>query len=452
MAKTLEMTSGRPFPLIIKFALPLILGNILQQTYSLVDAAIVGRNLDIQSLAAIGASSSVMFFILGFCNGCGAGFGIPIAQKFGARDYSTMRRYVNTCIKIAAVLSLLITAITTLLCRNILQWLHTPSDVMDGAYIYLLITFAGIPATFFYNLLSSIIRALGDSKTPFYFLIISTILNIGLDFLLILGFGFGVGGASAATLLAQLISTLACWIYMQRSFPILKSTPQEKRFNWNDARHLLNVGVPMGLQFSITAIGSMMLQNANNTLGTTCAAAFTTAMRIKMFFMCPFETLGIAMATFCGQNYGAGKTERILHGVKDTFIIMISYAAITFAIIWPSARWMGTFFMDSGENEVLDKTELFLHCSVTFYTILGTLCILRYCIQGVGYTKLAMFSGVAEMVARVLVSVFAVPTFGYIAVCLGDPSAWFAADMFLIPAFIWVWHQIRPSNHLDSAS
>ena len=175
MAKTLEMTSGRPFPLIIKFALPLILGNILQQTYSLVDAAIVGRNLDIQSLAAIGASSSVMFFILGFCNGCGAGFGIPIAQKFGARDYSTMRRYVNTSIKIAAVLSLLITAITTILCRNILQWLHTPDDVMDGAYIYLLITFAGIPATFFYNLLSSIIRALGDSKTPFYFLIISSL-------------------------------------------------------------------------------------------------------------------------------------------------------------------------------------------------------------------------------------------------------------------------------------
>jgi Na+-driven multidrug efflux pump len=187
----------------------------------------------------------------------------------------------------------------------------------------------------------------------------------------------------------------------------------------------------------------MMLQNANNTLGTHCAAAFTTAMRIKMFFMCPFETLGIAMATFCGQNYGAGKPERILHGIKDTFIIMVSYAALTFAIIWPFARWMGTFFMDVNETEVLDNTELFLHCSVTFYLLLGSLCIIRYCIQGIGYTKLAMFSGVAEMVARILVSLFAVPTFGYIAVCLGDPTAWLAADMFLVPAFIWVWRQIR---------
>ena len=209
MAKTQEMTYGRPFPLIIKFALPLIAGNILQQTYSLVDAAIVGKNLDIQSLAAIGASSSVMFFILGFCNGCGAGFGIPIAQKFGARDYTTMRRYVNTSLKIAGVLSLLITIVTTILCRRILQWLSTPEDVMEGAYSYLLITFIGIPATFFYNLLSSIIRALGDSKTPFYFLILSTVLNIGLDFLLILGFKLGVGGASAATLLSQLLSAAA---------------------------------------------------------------------------------------------------------------------------------------------------------------------------------------------------------------------------------------------------
>lgn len=443
MAKTREMTEGRPFPLIIKFALPLIAGNILQQTYSLVDAAIVGKNLDIQSLAAIGASSSVMFFILGFCNGCGAGFGIPIAQKFGARDYSMMRRYINTSLKIAAALSLIVTITTTILCRRILQWLSTPDDVMEGAYSYLLITFIGIPATFFYNLLSSIIRALGDSKTPFYFLILSTVLNIGLDFLLILGFKMGVGGASAATLLSQLLSAAACWIYMRRSFPILKSTADEMRFRWADARHLLSVGVPMGLQFSITAIGSMMLQNANNTLGTHCAAAFTTAMRIKMFFMCPFETLGIAMATFCGQNYGAGKPERILHGIKDTFIIMVSYAALTFAIIWPAARWMGTFFMDAGETEVLDNTELFLHCSVTFYLLLGSLCILRYSIQGVGYTKLAMFSGVAEMVARVLVSLFAVPTFGYIAVCLGDPTAWLAADMFLVPAFVWVWRRIR---------
>ena len=443
MAKTQEMTYGRPFPLIIKFALPLIAGNILQQTYSLVDAAIVGQNLDIQSLAAIGASSSVIFFILGFFYGCGAGFGIPIAQKFGARDYSMMRRYIHTSLKVGAVLSVLIAIIASILCRKILEWLNTPEDVMEGAYSYLLITFISIPAQFYYHILSSIIRALGDSKTPFYFLILSTLMNIGLDFLFILGFKMGVGGASAATLLSQLLAAVACWIYMRRNFPILKSTADEKRFRWADALHLLGVGIPMGLQFSITAIGSMMLQNANNTLGTNCAAAFTTAMRLKMFFMCPLETLGIAMATFCGQNFGAGKPERILHGIKDTYIIMISYTAFIFAVLWPGARWMGTFFMDASETEVLDNTELFLHCAVTFYLLLGSLCILRYSIQGIGYTKLALFSGIAEMVARILVSLFAVPTFGYIAVCLGDPTAWLAANLFLIPAFVWVWHKIR---------
>ena len=316
MAQSKEMTSGPCLPLIFNFTLPLLLGNMLQQTYSLIDAAIVGKFLGINALASVGASTSVVFLILGFCNGCCGGFGIPVAQKFGARDYVSMRRLVSVSLKLAGMMSVGIALITCLLCAFILRTMQTPENIFQDAYWYLLITFIGVPCTFFYNLLSSIIRALGDSKTPFWFLLFSTVLNVLLDLLCILVFHWGVAGAAIATVFSQGVSAVLCYFYMYRKFEILRMQPADKRFRPELARQLIFVGVPMGLQFSITAIGSIMLQSANNALGTACVAAFTAAMRIKMFFLCMLESLGIAMATFCGQNYGAGKPERIWTGVK----------------------------------------------------------------------------------------------------------------------------------------
>ena len=229
-------------------------------------------------------------------------------------------------------------------------------------------------------------------------------------------------GAAIATVFSQGVSAFLCYVYMYRKFDILRGTPKERKYQSKLAKTLLSIGVPMGLQFSITAIGSIMLQSANNALGTACVAAFTSAMRIKMFFLCPLESLGMAMATFSGQNYGAGKPERIWSGIKASTLMMV---------IYPS------------EIEILEKTELFLHISVSFFPMLGLLCILRYTIQGVGYTNLAMFSGVSEMIARILVSIYAVPAFGFIAVCYGDPMAWIAADLFLIPAFIYVYRRLK---------
>ena len=405
MATSKEMTAGPALPLIFNFTLPLLFGNLLQQTYSLVDAAIVGKFLGINALASVGASTSVVFLILGFCNGCCGGFGIPVAQKFGARDYSTMRSYISVSLQLAVVMSVVIAIFTSIYCADILKMMRTPENIFEGAYAYLLVTFIGIPCTFFYNLLSSIIRALGDSKTPFYFLVLATVLNIILDLFCILVLGWGVMGAAIATVFSQ--------------------------------------GVPMGLQFSITAIGSIMLQSANNALGTACVAAFTSAMRIKMFFLCPLESLGMAMATFSGQNYGAGKPERIWSGIKASTLMMVIYTAVTFLILMLGAKSFALIFVDPSEIEILEKTELFLHISVSFFPMLGLLCILRYTIQGVGYTNLAMFSGVSEMIARILVSIYAVPAFGFIAVCYGDPMAWIAADLFLIPAFIYVYRRLK---------
>lgn len=443
MNSSKEMTQGASLPLIFNFTLPLLLGNLLQQTYSLIDAAIVGKFLGINDLASVGASSSVIFLILGFCNGCCCGFGIPVAQKFGARDYATMRQYIHIALRLAVGMSVSIAVITSLLCAGILRMMQTPELIFRDAYLYLLVTFIGVPCTFFYNLLSSIIRALGDSKTPFYFLLFSTILNIVLDLFCILVLGWGVAGAAIATVVAQGISAALCYFYMYRHFPIMKMEKGEEQFDSTLAKNMLGIGVPMGLQFSITAIGSIMLQSSNNALGTACVAAFTAAMRIKMFFLCPFETLGIAMATYVGQNYGAGKPERVWQGIKSSSLMMAIYAVFTFAVLMLFSRQILYMFVDPSETEILKDATLFLHVAATFFPLVGVLCILRYSIQGAGFTNLAMFSGVAEMLARILVSLIAVPIWGYVAVCFGDSTAWLFADFFLVPAFWYVYKQIK---------
>ncbi len=437
------MTEGRPAPLIARFTLPLLLGNMLQQTYALVDASIVGQFLGINALASVGASSSVIFLILGFCNGCCGGFAIPVAQRFGARDHTAMRAYVRASLRVTAAMSALMAAATACCAQSILRLMQTPEAILRDARLYLLITFLGIPCTFFYNLLASIMRALGDSKTPFWFLLFSTALNIALDVFCILVLGWGVAGAAIATVFSQGLSAVLCLAYMRRSFPMLRPVPGEAPPSPRMARRRQLVGVPMGLQYSITALGSNMLQSSNNALGTAYVAAFTAAIRIKMFLICPFESLGIAMATYCGQNHGARRPRRVWQGIRAGIWMMLAYALATIALLAFGAESFATLFVSPDESEILRDAALYLHAGSAFFPVLGLLCILRYAIQGVGRTSLAMFSGVAEMLARAAVSLLAVPAFGYVAVCFGDPSAWVAADLFLVPAFAFVYRRLK---------
>lgn len=255
--------------------------------------------------------------------------------------------------------------------------------------------------------------------------------------------GWGVTGAAVATVFSQGVSAVLCYFYMYRKFDILKTNASDRRFRPELARQLMYIGVPMGLQFSITAIGSIMLQSANNALGTACVAAFTAAMRIKMFVMCALDSLGMAMATYSGQNYGAGKPDRIWQGIKSASLMMIIYVAVVAAIIWGLADKFALLFIAPDETEIISDTALFLHINVSFFPLLGMLSILRYTIQGAGYTKLAMFSGVSEMIARILVSLIIVPMWGFVGVCMGDPTAWLFANLFLIPAFVYVYRQLR---------
>lgn len=442
-ASVSDMTVGSPLRQITKFALPLILGYILQQMYLVIDAAIVGRWIGVGALAAVGASSSIMFLVMGFCNGACAGFAIPVAQSFGAKDYSKMRLYVANAVRISAVMATVVTLLSLMFCRRILQMVNTPADIFHDAYIFLMLQFAAIPLTFGFNLFSGQIRALGNSRQPFFFLITSAVVNVLLDVVLILGCGLGVAGAGIATWLSQALSLILCLWYIRKHMQLLIPKGDERRFDNKRTSILLNNGVPMGLQFSITGIGIIMLQSANNALGTTCVAAFTASMRIKYLFTCVFENIGVAMATYCGQNLGARRMDRVTNGVKDAIKLMLIYFVFTFALIYPFADWMMRLFVDSGEAEVVGRAAQFMRIANYFYPALGLLTILRYSIQGLGFSNLSMLSGVMEMIARCGVSLWLVPALAWTGVCLGDPVAWCMADLFLIPAFLWVQQRLR---------
>lgn len=441
-----DMTVGKPTAKIVSFALPLIMGYILQQVYLIVDAAIVGRWIGVGALAAVGASSSIMFLIMGFCNGSCAGFSIPIAQSFGAKDYSKMRAYVANALRVATVIAVVLTVITCIFCNRILRVVNTPEDIFHDASVFLFLQFLTIPFTIAFNLLAGFIRALGNSRQPFYFLIAASLLNVLLDVLLILVIGLGVEGAGIATLLSQLFSALLCVVYIRKHLQVLIPTGSERAYQDKMVGRLLNAGIPMGLQFSITGIGIIMLQSANNALGTVYVAAFTASMRVKYLFTCVFENIGVAMATYCGQNVGAWKLQRIIMGVRSAIIIMLVYFVFTMLIIYPFADEMMMAFVDNSSassTAIVENAAMFMRIANYFYPVLGLLTILRYSIQGMGYSNLSMLSGVMEMIARCGVSLWIVPMFHFLGVCYGDPVAWVSADLFLIPAFIYVYRRLR---------
>lgn len=438
-----DMTVGSPMQAIFRFAVPLILGYILQQMYLVIDTVIVGRWIGVNALAAIGASTSIMFLIMGFCNGSCAGFAIPVAQAFGAKDFRKMRTYVSNSYRIAITFAVVITLLSCLFCKKILHLVNTPLEVFDDAYIFLMLQFAAIPFTIGYNLLAGQIRALGNSKQPFYFLITASVVNILLDVLLILILGLGVEGAGIATLLSQAFSVCLCIRFIKKKMQILIPQGEERDFDNKKISILLNNGVPMGLQFSITGIGIIMLQSANNALGITCVAAFIAAMRIKYLFTCVFENIGVAMATYCGQNLGAKKMERISQGVRAAIKMMLIFFVFSFIVITPFADDMMTLFVDKGEAEVVTYAAEFMRIACYFYPCLGLLTIFRYSIQGLGYSNLSMMSGVMEMIARCGVSLWLVPAFAWTGVCYGDPVAWVMADMFLLPAFWWLFKHLK---------
>ena len=429
MAK--DLTEGRPLKLILSFALPLFLGNLFQQLYNIVDTAVVGRFLGTQALGAVGASSSVQFLVLGFCIGICCGFAIPVAQRFGAKDYDRMREYIFNsailCVGFAAVL----TVVCSLLCPNILRMLSAPEEIFEDANAYLLILFMGMPFTILYNILAAILRAVGDSRTPFLFLVISTVLNIIMDLLFVIVFEWGVAGAAIATIAAQAVSGMLCFAYIWRNVPLLHIPKRCRKADTKLLGSLTVMGVPMGLQYSITAIGSMVMQSANNSLGTVYVSGYTAGFRIKQMLMCPFDALATGVATFAGQNLGAGKLDRIKQGIRQGVLVGMAYGAVIGVVMWLFGRNMASLLV-SGEDTapVLDAAGRYIRCMGVLFWTLGILNVCRMTVQGLGYSGRAVFSGVVEMIGRVVMSSFT-GALGFWAICFSDQSAWILASIYI---------------------
>lgn len=451
-----DMTSGSPGKLILAFFVPMVFGLLFQQMYNMVDTIIVGKYLGVHALAAVGSTGSINFMIIGFCMGVCNGFAIPVAQKFGERNFSQLRRFVANGAWLAVIFAVVMTLVVTVLCRQILQWMNTPADIIDGAYDYIVIIFIGIPATYLYNMTSGIIRSMGDSRTPLVFLVMSSIINVFLDLFFIVEMGVGVAGAAWATVIAQAVSGICCLIYMRKKYEILKMTKEEKAIDRNTMIVLCNMGIPMGLQYSITAIGSVLLQTSVNGLGSMAVAAVTAGSKISMFFCCPFDALGATMATYGGQNIGAGRLDRIRQGVKVAMLLGAVYAVIALVILVTTGEQITLLFMDRDQEAILNDVQQFLILNTVFFLPLAALNILRFLIQGMGYSKLAVLAGVSEMAARSLVAFCLVPFFGYLAVCMANPAAWIAADLFLIPAYIYVMKKLSAKmkyrQELDSGT
>lgn len=430
---TKSMTEGKPLPLILQFAVPLLVGNLLQQTYNIIDAAIVGRILGPDALAGVGASSSVQFLVLGFCIGVCCGFGIPVARSFGAQDYEKMRSDIFHGMVLTGLFAVVLTVLCALLCPQILQLLSTPEDIYANAYQYLLIIFLGIPFNLLYNLLSGIFRSVGDSRTPFMFLAFSTVLNIGLDLFFIIVLHLGCAGAALATVISQAVSGILCYLYMRKKMPILRLNRQECRLDGHTVKMMLAMGLPMGLQYSITAIGSMVMQSANNGLGSVYVSGFTAGMRIKQFAMCPFDALATGVSVFCSQNLGAGRIQRIKTGIRQGTLVGILYGVFAGLVLVFFGRTLSLLFV-SGENAaILDASAKYLRCLGCFYWSLGILNVCRMSTQGLGFSGRVVFAGMMEMAARIGVSLILVPMFGFTAICFADQSAWLAACIYIVP-------------------
>ena len=434
-----DLTVGSPMKLILSFMLPLLFGLLFQQFYSMVDTVVVGKFLGVDALAGVGSTGSINFMVLGLCNGICAGFAIPVAQKLGQKDFEGLRRFVGNMIWLGTVIALIVTLATTTLCASILRWMDTPEETFSFAYDYIWVIFLGIPATMLYNLLSGVIRSLGDSKTPLAFLILSSLLNVALDVLFIVLFRMGVAGAGWATLLSQLISGLMCLGFIIKRFPLLHLGREDLQFRWVYARHLLNMGLPMGLQYSITAIGSILLQTAVNGLGANAMAAVTAGSKVYMLCACPYDAIGTTAATYAGQNLGAGKPERVHQGVRACTVLGVVYAAGIFLAMYFWGSQLCLMFLDTKDAAAVAAigtlSRQFLLTNLVFFVPLLFVNLLRFTIQGLGFSEFAVFAGVFEMVARGVFGLCLVPWLGFPAVCFASPAAWVMADLFLFPAY-----------------
>lgn len=431
MAK--DMTSGKPIKLIWNFTIPLLIGNLFQQLYNMADTFIVGRTIGVHALASVGSTGSIIFLILGFANGLTAGLAIPLAQRYGAKNYSGVKRSFYVSILISAVVAILLTILSMIFCRQILEVMQTPAEIIDGAYDYLMVIFAGIFSSMAFNLLSNIFRSIGDAKTPLYFLVIACIMNIILDVVFIAGFGMGVEGAGYATVLSQIFSALACIIYIWKKIPILRLNSKDFVAESSDVKEHVRISFPMAFQSSIIAIGAIIIQITLNQLGATAVAAYTAAQKIDQVAILPMMSFGVTMATFVAQNYGAKKYDRIWRGVRDCIKLSLTFAISVGIILNVFSPIFIRAFVGVGHEEVVELGAIYFITNGTMYSLLSLLFIYRYTLQGVGKTFTPTVAGIMELCMRAFAAVVLSNLYGYTGATMANPLAWLGS---LIPLMI----------------
>ena len=437
------MTAGSPAKIIWNFTLPIVIGNIFQQFYTMVDTVIVGKFVGTKALAAVGATGTICFLILGFLMGLTAGFTVITSQRFGAGDMEGMRKTVGSAAVLSVVISLLMTVVSMVGMKPLLNLMNTPDDIFHDTYLYIMIICAGIFAQVLYNLLASILRALGNSKTPLYFLLFSAVLNIVLDLVLIIVFHLGAPGAAYATVIAQGVSGLLCLIYIIKKVPVLKLEKSDFRPDAHLIRTQLVIGFPMALQYSITAIGTMMVQAALNGLGSLHVAAFTAANKIEQVVTQMYVALGATMATYSAQNMGAGKVKRIHQGFMSATVISFVYAAVTGVLVYVWGYKLTGLFVSEKLDALMPLVDLYLRCVAVFFIPLAVVNVYRNGIQGMGFGFTAMLGGVAELVGRGVVAIVAAHYDSYLGICMASPMAWILAGILFIVMYCLIMKEVR---------
>jgi putative MATE family efflux protein len=423
--------------------MPVLLGNLFQQFYSIADIVIVGKFLGVQALASVGSTGALSFLVIGFVIGVSSGFGIPVANFFGSGDMPAVRKCIFNILIASAALTAVITVLTASFTGALLEAMNTPEDIYEGAYTYIRIIFLYLGGIMLYNVLASIARAVGDSKTPLYFLIMSSVLNIGMDLLFIAAFKMGIAGAALATAFSQLISGILCLIYMYVNFKELRPRKENCALDMRLVRHLLYMGLPMALQFSITAIGSVILQSAVNSFGSLAVAAITAGSKVQMMLAQPMEALGASIAMYVSQNIGAKRLDRVRSGIKSSLFMAVSFSMVSCFIANAWGRTISLLFISPDQVEILLGVKQYLFAVSIFFWALGVLLLLRNAIQGLGYALPAMMAGVFELAARTLMAFISVRWFGFQAVVFSNSAAWIFACLILIPLYLKIMGKMK---------
>ena len=448
----LDMTKGSPSRLIVKFIIPIIIGNIFQQLYSMVDTIIVGQYLGVDALAAVGATGTINFLILGFVLGMTSGFTVPVAQRFGAGDYKGMRKSIANAARLSVIVTIVMTVVSVAGMRGLLKLMNTPDNIFDMAYTYIAVICVGMAFVVLYNLLSGILRAIGNSKVPLFFLIVSAVLNIVLDIVLIRVIPMGVAGAALATVISQGISGILCLLYIMKKVPLVHPQKEDWRADSDCMSLQLKIGLPMALQFSITAVGTIIVQTVLNTFGSTVIASFTAANKVESLVTQPFNAMGMTMATYGAQNMGTNDLDRIRKGVRSANIMSAVYSVIVYGVAVVLMPYLVPMFVSENVSEVLGYATIYMKISGAFYIPLGMIFIFRNILQGCGFSFVPMLGGVVELVSRVAAALIAAQLASFEGICIANISAWVTAGIYLLIGYIVIMRKLLKKRQMQNAA